>query len=140
MLVESDVVAAVEAYLARKGFRLLTKVPTTHSHGVDLAMVSPRGTRLCIEAKGQTSERRGTDNFGNEFSHSQKLDHFGMAIARTMKVVSARERWAIALPGDEYDRRLVEERKEGLRRLKVACFLVDDRTRAVTIPVGELPP
>lgn len=117
----------------------MSRVANTRAHGIDLVMNSPKGIPLNVEAKGQTSERLGSSRYDVGFSSSQKLDHFGVALARATLGISRGERWAIALPGDDYDRKLVQARKVALDRLSLTVLEVNPETQRVSMSVGRLP-
>lgn len=137
-LFESDVLDAVENTLRREGFERESRVDSTPAKGVDL-VVRKGTTVLRIEAKGQTSERRGSKRYETGFDSAQLRDHFGQALLRAARGYSDKQRWAIALPGDDVDRRLVEGCRAALTRLNVSVFLVSPMTQAVELAVGSMP-
>ena len=71
MLTENDVIDAVVSHLTGKGWNIET-ISRTDQRGIDILANKGR-TSLAIEAKGETSNRRGSSRYGKPFTSSQKL-------------------------------------------------------------------
>lgn len=132
------VIDAVERFLGCKGFVTERKVPNLRAHGDDLAMRSPSGVLLHIEAKGMGSSDSGSARYRPGFDLGQKKDHFGKALVWATKLSSEGAAVGIALPADPHHISIVLDRKPALERLGVLVFLVSPDTEEVSIAVGAL--
>jgi len=101
-------------------------------HGDDI-VATRSGERLIAEAKGQGSSKTHTRRFGLPFDRGQARTHVGVAVLRSLSVVSdGVASAAIALPDDESHRREVGKVERALSRLGVVVFWVD-QDRAVSV-------
>lgn len=122
MLIESDVIAAVCDYLRAEGYEIRQQLAETEQ-GDDIKAV--QGTViLLIEAKGETSSKKGSKRFGKPFSRSQVLDHVAMAFYRAAKMRGDGVRVAMAFPDNQQHREMVAEIRQAVRDLKIAVFWV----------------
>ena len=122
MLIESDVIAAVCDYLRAEGYEIRQQLAETEQ-GDDIKAV--QGTAiLLIEAKGETSSKKGSKRFGKPFSRSQVLDHVAMAFYRAAKMRGDGVRVAMAFPDNQQHREMVAEIRQAVRDLKIAVFWV----------------
>ena len=128
MLTENDVIDAMVSHLKGKGWDINT-ISRTDQHGIDILAKKGRSS-LAIEAKGGTSNRRGSSRYGKPFTTSQKLDHVSCALYTAVGVVSdGKHKAGIALPSDPKHTELIRRIKPALKTLKMIVFLVDeDRT------------
>lgn len=125
MLTENDVIDAVVSYLKGKGWNI-DAISRTNQRGIDILAKKGRSS-LAIEAKGGTSNRRGSSRYGKPFTTSQKLDHVSCALYTAVSVVSdGKHRAGIALPSDAKHMDLITRIKPALKALKMIVFLVDD--------------
>ena len=71
MLYEDDVIEAVCQHLKQNGFEISEQNPST-KRGDDIVARGTGSIRdLCIEAKGETSKRKSSSRYGNEFNGGQ---------------------------------------------------------------------
>ena len=138
MLIESDVVGAVCGFLSERGYAITQQLGPTQ-HGVDIIATrrDPEPRELWVEAKGETSERLGSQRYGKPFDSAQVGIHVAEAFYTAAKHVatandaSARV-IAIALPGNELQRRYVAPIAPILARLGVVLLWVaPDKTVTV---------
>jgi hypothetical protein len=125
MLFEDDVVAAVVAHLRADGWTIESTALATQ-HGDDI-VATRSGERLVVEAKGQGSSKTHTRRYGLSFNRGQARTHVGVAVLRSLRVVSeGTSTAAVALPNDEFHRREVDRVHAALSRLGVLVFWVDE--------------
>ena len=64
MLTENDVVQAVAGHLEDEGYRIVRAL-STNQRGIDIVAEHPATKKqLLVEAKGGTSSKEGTANYG----------------------------------------------------------------------------
>ncbi|MCP5095038.1 MAG: hypothetical protein GY943_05765 [Chloroflexi bacterium] len=109
MLTENDVVNAIKKYLESKGYTVEQALATTQK-GIDIIASHSQYGKCLIEAKGATSAREGSENYGNEFSYSQIKSHIGMAILKSFQTIQKYKdcEVAIALPNNKTHRAVIE--------------------------------
>jgi len=123
MLFEDDVVAAVATHLRADGWQIESTALATQ-HGDDI-VATRSGQRLVVEAKGQGSSKAHTSRYGKPFNRGQASTHVGVAVLRSLRVVSeGTSTAALALPDDEFHRREVDRVHPALSRLGVWVFWV----------------
>ena len=124
MLFEDDVVAAVVTHLRADGWNIESTALATQ-HGDDI-VATRDGVRLVVEAKGQGSSKSHTSRYGKPFNRGQASTHVGVAVLRSLRVVSeGTSMAAIALPADEFHRREVDRVHPALSKLGIQVFWVD---------------
>jgi len=130
MLFESDVVDAVCAELRSRGYRIEQKLKTTQ-RGDDIIAVKrvPHTCRLHIEAKGETSSRRGSARYGKPFDSAQIRVHVAEAFYKVAEILSRKSnnveiRAGIALPATPKHSALIDNIESVLNQLGIAVFLV----------------
>lgn len=136
MYYESKVIEIVEDYLSKLGFSTKSKV-LGNRPGIDL--VCERDTdkkEIWIEAKGGTSERSGSNRFGQPFNDSQCHDHFSRAF---FKAVSDREKnlvenqgralIAIAISHSDFYQKYFDRVETTIKDLGIIFFWVKDGER-----------
>jgi hypothetical protein len=140
LLGEMDVIQSVVEYLeSEKRYTIEKVVRSVIDRGTDIIVNSPKlKALLMIEAKGQTSSKKYTSRFGDEFSKNQKEDHLGRALLRSLQYISQGKMAGIALPADNEDIGLVQSLKPALERLGAIVFLVK-QDKTVDVTVGKLP-
>ena len=136
MLTENDVVQAVAAYLKGEGYEIVSSL-STRQRGIDIIAEHPSTKkRLLIEAKGGTSSKEGTANYGKPFTSNQAKTHvsvaFYYAAMLQQKHLSEGAEVALAFPEDVRHRKLVEDISSALKLLGVSVFFVDS-SRRVTV-------
>ena len=135
MFNENDVVAIVERYLRKSGWTIVA-ARGTDQRGPDIeAAHSTSGRLLYVEAKGETSARRGSRRFGKPFNRSQVRDHVANAFYAAAKVRSRqrtrlRPLSAIALPRNPPHEDLVTAIAGALVRLGIAVLWVEPHKAA----------
>lgn len=128
MLDENDVIDSVVSYLKDDGWHI-ENVSSTDQRGFDI-LARKDHSSIAIEAKGETSSKRGTNRYGKPFSGSQRLSHVSRALYKAACVVSSEShRAGIALPCTEGHMKLIENIVPALKKLDIVVFLVrHDRT------------
>jgi hypothetical protein len=123
MLFEDDVVAAVVDHLRADGWTIESTALATQ-HGDDI-VATRSAERLVVEAKGQGSSKAHNSRYGKPFNRGQASTHVGVAVLRSLRVVSeGTSTAAIALPDDEFHRREVDRVHPALSRLGICVFWV----------------
>lgn len=126
MLYESDVVAAVCVYLRSRGYEIEQQLNESQQ-GDDIIALSPAdGTRVFIEAKGETSSKAGSNRFGKPFTRSQVRDHVANAFFRSAQMLAdGKVRVGIALPKNRNHLDYVARIAHALSALKIEVYWVD---------------
>jgi hypothetical protein len=131
MLYEDDVVDSVCAYLKRRGLRITQKL-RANQRGDDIVATADGGIReLHIEAKGETSSRRGGPRYGQEFNSAQVRDHVANAFFRAAQMATHGRLAGMALPKNTLHERYVGRIEHALDALGIIVFWVA-RDRRVT--------
>ncbi len=87
MLIESDVIEAVCRFLKSHGYRVTQQLNESQASD-DIVAFSANGTKVVIEAKGETSSKSHSSRFGKPFSSGQVLDHVSKAFYRAASYVA----------------------------------------------------
>ena len=136
MLLEDDVVDAVVAFMAARGWEIQS---TAHAsqHGDDIDALKD-GQRLLVEAKGAGSSKASTRRYGQPFTGNQVGSHIGVAVVRALRWVSGGvARPALAFPDNRHHRDRVDAIAPALAQLGVGIFWVsDDREVSLQAPWG----
>jgi hypothetical protein len=129
MLYEDNVVDAVCDHLRRHGFIIKKKCAST-MRGDDIIAQGIGSIReLYIEAKGETSNAKGSLRYGHPFNDSQILVHVANAFYRAAKMATNGRVGGIALPDNSAHRKRVAPITHALDRLGIIVFWVAaDRT------------
>jgi hypothetical protein len=123
VLYEDDVVVAVVAYLRADGWEIESTALATQ-HGDDL-VATRHGEHLVVEAKGEGSSKAHTSRYGKPFNQGQASTHIGVAVLRSLRVVSGgTSTAAIALPDVASHRREVDRVALALSKVGVLVFWV----------------
>lgn len=117
MLYEDDVVDAVCIDLDRRGWQIEQRLTPTQQ-GIDV-IASRAGTRLCIEAKGETSGKDHTARYGKPFDSKQINSHVSRAFYAAATAMSAGNVGAIALPDSAGHQACVAKIAPALERLGI---------------------
>jgi len=124
VLYEDDVVNSVVDRLRADGWQIESTALATQ-HGDDI--VATRGEeRLIVEAKGEGSSKPHTSRYGKPFNQGQAATHVGVAVLRSLRVVSeGTSKAAIALPDVPSHRREVDRVAAALSKVGVLVFWVE---------------
>ena len=129
MLTESDVIAAVWAYLKSAGYEIKQRLRETR-RGIDIIAVRGNET-LRIEAKGATSSRDGSSRHGKRFNSNQALDHIAKAFYKAAAVRADGPRIGIAIPGDKNHLAKVAAIQAVLTELAITTYWVYDDGKSI---------
>lgn len=128
MLTENDVVEAVRKTLEAEGWQI-SHLSTTNQRGPDIEAVR-EGSRLVVEAKGETSSKSASARYGSPFDANQVVVHVARAVftalvAQEDGITSS----AIAFPSTTAHIAQVGRVEKTLHRLGIRVFWVrSDRT------------
>jgi len=132
MLTESDVTEAVCRFLKTRGYRVTQQLSESEA-GDDIIAYSANGTKVMIEAKGETSSKSHTPRFGKPFSSGQVLDHVSKAFYRAASYVAEHVSAGIALPKNNAHVSVVTRVQPVLARLNIEVFWVQPEGREVEV-------
>lgn len=141
MLVESDVVDAVCAFITTLGYTVHQRL-SPKMKGVDIIATRPYSPReLWVEAKGETSELESSKRFGKPFDSAQVNIHVAEAIYTALKhlasTAAAQDRLiGIALPSNELHHRYADAVSAVLLRLGIVIFWVRADKLVIVSPEG----
>lgn len=128
MLTENDVIKAVCKYLESQDYSgILCK--NTNQQGIDIEAISPDGSKLYIEAKGETSSKPYSNRFGKPFDSGQALDHIAKATYTALKMNESKElnaKVGMALPLETNHKKLINSIKHTLKNLGIIVFWIDE--------------
>ena len=128
MLTEEHVIEAVCDYLSDRGYVIDQQCRTTQ-HGIDIiATQASSGVTLRVEAKGETSNRKGSRRFGKGFNRGQSRIHVAAALYAAIATKDAHlapnDRVGIALPSTNHHREFISRIEPTLKMLGIAMFWV----------------
>lgn len=142
MLYENDVIEAVCSYLENRNFTILKK-STTNQKGDDI-IARPQSAKykLHIEAKGETSSKEKTNNYGESFNSNQVLDHVAKAFYWAAKMLQQQDeedknlprKIGIALPDNNCHRKRVHAIEQSLNKLDIIVFWVSSDQKVTVSP------
>jgi hypothetical protein len=143
MLLESDVINAVCKKLESLGYFIQQKLQT-EQHGDDIIAgktgLHPR--KLFIEAKGETSSRKGSERYGKPFDSAQVRVHVAEAFYKSAQVLSRETAddveilSGIALPDTKLHHSCVKNIQPILTNLKIIIFWVHESNNVqITSPI-----
>jgi len=134
-----EVVEAVRRFIETRGFKINRVVRENTEHGTDIVATSPiQKIEIKVEAKGQTSSDKSSKRFGKEFNKNQKEDHLGRALLKCLRYLDEGCAAGVALPDDDYNKKLIDGISKPLRTLGVVVFFVSKNHDVST--TGVLPP
>jgi Holliday junction resolvase-like predicted endonuclease len=125
MLTENDIINFVIHYLKNNGYNILKK-SKTNEKGIDIVAVHPDKGKCFVEAKGETSSKKGTKKYGKPFNKSQIRDHIGSALLQTLKIKQedGNSDVFIAVPFEKNHIEIFESIKECLFQIKINFLFV----------------
>ena len=132
MLFESDVVNAVCTELQARGYQIIQKLHTAEQGDDIIALKRTAPVReLHVEAKGETSSRKGSRRYGKPFSSAQIRVHVGQAFYKAAVVLATKGegvevRAGIALPNTKGHHSVVDKIAPVLNQLGIAVFWVQE--------------
>jgi hypothetical protein len=120
---EDEVVSAVVAYLSAEGWTIESTALATQ-HGDDI-VATRNDERIVVEAKGEGSSKTHTSRYGKPFNKGQASTHIGVAVLRSLRVVSqGTSIAAIALPAVDSHRYEVDRIAPALSTVGIWVFWV----------------
>ncbi len=130
MLFESDVIDAVCSKLEARGYQIRQRLETTQ-HGDDIIAFkqTPMPCELYIEAKGETSSRKGSQRYGKPFDSAQIKIHIAEAFYKAAEILSTKHnqtelRVGIALPDNDGHRKAMRNIEASVKQLGIVVFWV----------------
>jgi len=144
MLFETDVIDAVCVHLESHGFTILQRLsPTERGIDVIAKREEPSPFELSIEAKGETSERKGSQRYGKPFDSAQVKIHVAEAFYTAAQLLSSEgnhtlSRVGIALPQNPLHQRYVTSIQGTLVALRVGVFWVTHDKRVFLVAPWQL--
>jgi len=144
MLLESDVVDAVCRELKSEGYQIRQQLGTTQQGDDIIAVKQMRVPReIHIEAKGETSSRKGSERYGKPFDSAQIKIHVAKALYKVAEILSRKYggieiRVGIALPDNQGHRAVVQKIEPILNQLEIAVFWVQ-KDRSVKVASTWMP-
>lgn len=123
---ESDVISCVCEYLEKKGYCINQRL-NENQRGDDI-IADGDGSRCFIEAKGETSSKKGSSRYGRPFNSSQIGVHVAKAFYRAAQMQEENPylcKVGIALPATSEHRRTVAKISKTLKLLRVEVFWVN---------------
>jgi hypothetical protein len=132
LLKESEVIKAVCQKLRTHGYKITQQLGTSE-HGDDIIAdkKAPTPCQLYVEAKGETSSRRGSKRFGKQFNGSQIRSHISQALFKAAQALSRKAadkeiRAGIALPDNQGHRAVIKRIEPFLKQIEIAIFWVKE--------------
>jgi hypothetical protein len=124
MLTESQVIAGVCKVLENNKFIIVSFCSETQKE-YDIVAIHPTDQKeVRIEAKGETSSKRGTRRYGLPFTKSQVLDHVSKALYRAASNISTNIYSGVAFPENEDHIAAVRLIEPALKRLQIEVFWI----------------
>ena len=138
MLYEDDIVDAVCAHLRRNKFTVIQKLSAKERGDDIIATGRGRISKLHIEAKGETSSRRGSGRYGSPFRGFQIQDHVANAFFRAAKMAIDGRVGGMALPKNTAHEQCVATIQHAIDALGIIVFWVaPDRSVTTSLPLGD---
>lgn len=134
MINENQVITAVITYLQMNNWQIAAYANTT-THGFDI-IATKNNHRLFIEAKGDTSSKKGSKRYKKGFSSNQIKDHFSVALywlLRNMADKGKNDEFGIALPNTKRHVNLINSIGNIPKLLHFHFYLVHPSDRSVRI-------
>lgn len=135
ILYESQVIDAVCSFLKSQGFVIEQRL-TEIQRGDDIRAKKDNLT-FYIEAKGETSSKSHTKNYGKEFKTAQVRSHVSAALYKSCEVLTEHSqdpevRVGIAFPDNEKHKKYVDRIRCGIEKLGITLFWVDQAEQVRT--------
>jgi hypothetical protein len=123
MLIESDVIRAVMVYLERAGHTIQSHC-NENQRGHDIDGLTSEGSRILIEAKGETSSKASSKRYGQAFDSKQVNSHVSKAFTRAASHFSTGVLSGIALPKSNAHLEAIQQIRSALEYLEIEVFWV----------------
>lgn len=124
MLTEYEVIKCVCNFLEAHHFYINQQLKE-NERGDDIIATNKKNQKIYIEAKGQTSSKKSTNQYGKAFNSSQILTHISMALYRA---INMKEKYCsyvgIALPETENHILRIKNINNTLQATKIEIFWV----------------
>ncbi len=128
MLTENNILNILSDYFTKESYKILER-SNTASKGIDLKL-QKENEIIYIEAKGETSSKVGTKNYGNPFSKSQVKTHIAVALLQILVLMNDNAGiFIIALPDNDNHRFYLSKIKSSLEKLNVKVLLIANDNR-----------
>lgn len=106
MLTENHIIDIVTAYYMNLGYLQIQKKYTSDK-GIDL-ILKKENILVYVEAKGETSSKESSSNFGNPFSSSQVKTHVAMALYQIFSSINSSPEnvmFVLAFPNNQFHKK-----------------------------------
>lgn len=128
MLTENRVIELLEHHFIKNKCKIVHKA-NTNQRGVDL-IAECNDYKYYIEAKGETSSKKNTNNFGKPFTSNQITNHIARAILTTIKIqIDTDEntsKYIIAFPDRPKHRQHLTKLINRLKEINIDIYLVSE--------------
>jgi hypothetical protein len=129
MIDENKVIEYLCRFLKADGSEIIKRATTT-DRGVDIIAHHPQRGKYCIEAKGGTSSRIGSDRYGKEYTKSQVFDRVSKGMYMDLcNYYCAQKEGAcapLACPDTKWLREYLIAIRPLFSSLHIPVYLVDD--------------
>lgn len=125
MLNENDITNLLVNYFESCGYKNVIGLTTTQK-GIDVTAIDNEGQRVCIEVKGETSSKIGTNRYGSPFDGNQIASHVSVALMKTIVTMNQEEfkdaKFGMAFPMNHEI--LIRKILPSLKKLDITVYLV----------------
>lgn len=127
MLTENEIIDIIISYYSNLGYSNTKKNYTNQKGIIDLVFQKDKNT-VFVEAKGETSSKPNSSNFGNPFSSSQVRNHIANSIYQIFTVLKYKTEhtfFILAFPDNADHRNYLEPIKHVLKEININVLLID---------------
>lgn len=127
MLFESQVISSVSKYLKGKGHKIIQELNESQK-GDDIISIDSKGSKYYIEAKGETSSKKGSSRYGKPFTSSQVGVHVAKAFYRAAQIKQENShncKVGIALPKTKEHQKKIQKIEKTLKDLSIEVLWVN---------------
>jgi len=127
MLTENKIIEYTSIYLENNGYKIIGIKDTTKK-GIDIEAIHPKKGKCFVEAKGETSSKKGTKRYGKPFTISQIKTHIGVALLKTFQIKQESEisNVLIALPFEENHKKIINSIMSCLIKTNIKILYVKE--------------
>lgn len=129
MFTENQIVDFVVEHLKTLN-HTINQALTTKQKGIDIISTSLEGTKYYIEAKGGTSAKQDSANFGKTFSNAQVYSHIARAIIKCFQNYENHKDEnhyiGMALPKDREHMIILSSIKSSLIKSNIHVILIEE--------------